>query len=170
MFELTKTFLWNFFWKNYRSENRPFLDFFEPFTNAFTTSLFGKTGIFSFFIDKILQRSRMTILKLGKDSPESGEHSRYPESMSGLPSKDFLTNLQKPYFFEKAFFYTCLAYFSLQKKAFSKKYDFWKCVRKSFLGTPDILSGLGIWNVLQTQGYLSPTSEWSYDAPEEFYR
>ena len=57
-----------------------------------------------------MKNCRMTILKLGKDSPESGEHSRYPESMSGLPSKDFLTNLQKPYFFEKAFFYTCLAY------------------------------------------------------------
>ena len=34
----------------------------------------------------------MTILKLGKDSPESGEHPRYPESMSGVPRTDFLTN------------------------------------------------------------------------------
>ena len=46
----------------------------------------------------------MTNLELGKDSPESGEHSRYPESMSGVPRKDFLTNFPKPYCFEKAFF------------------------------------------------------------------
>ena len=46
----------------------------------------------------------MTILKLGVDSPESGEHPRHPESMSGVPRKDFLINFQKPYFFEKAFF------------------------------------------------------------------
>ena len=83
--------------------------------------------MFSFFIVEILQGRRMTILKLGKDSPESGEHSRYPESMSGVPRKDFLINFQKSYFFEKAFFLTCLAYFSLKnvkKNAFSKKYGF----------------------------------------------
>ena len=95
-------------------ENRPFLGFFELFTNAFTASLFGKTEYFSFFIDKILLKRPMTILKLGVDSPESGEHPRYPESMSGVPRKDFLINFQKPYFFEKAFFYTYLAYFSLK--------------------------------------------------------
>ena len=75
--------------KKITSENRPFLGFFEPFTNVFTASLFGKTEYFSFFIDKILQKSRITILKLGKDSPESGEHSRYPESMSGHLAKIF---------------------------------------------------------------------------------
>ena len=42
---------------------------------------------------------------LGKDSPEPGEHSRYPESMSGVHSKDFLINFQKSYFFEKALFF-----------------------------------------------------------------
>ena len=82
----------------------PFLGFFEPFTNAYRTSLFGKTEKFSFFIDEILQGRRMTILKLGKDSPEPGEHSRYPESMLEVPRKDFLTNFQKSYFFEKVFF------------------------------------------------------------------
>ena len=48
----------------------------------------------------------MTILKLGKDSPEPEEHSRYPESMSGVPRKDFLINFQKSYFSKKAFFFT----------------------------------------------------------------
>ena len=89
---MTKTF----FLKKITSENRPFFGFFEPFTNAFTASLFGKTEYFSFFIDKILQKSRMTILNSGKDGPESEENSRYPESMSGVPTKDFLTNFQKP--------------------------------------------------------------------------
>ena len=37
----------------------------------------------------------MTILKLGKHSPEPGEHPRYPESMSGVPRTDFLTTFQK---------------------------------------------------------------------------
>lgn len=40
----------------------------------------------------------MTILKLGKDSPESGEHPRYPESMSGVPRTDFLMNFQNKKF------------------------------------------------------------------------
>ena len=62
----------------------------------------------------------MTDLKLGKDSPDLGEHPRYPESMSGVPRKHFLTNSQKSYFFQKAFFTRVCA----EKKAFSKKYDF----------------------------------------------
>ena len=44
-------------------------------------------------------------------------------------------------FFRKSFFLHEFGLFSTWKKAFSKKYDFWKVVRKSFLGTPDILSG-----------------------------
>ena len=77
---------------------------FQPFTNAYRTSLFGKNEFFLFFIDKNLQRRRMTNLKLGKDSPDPEEHPRYPESMSGVPGKDFLSIFQKSYFFEKAFF------------------------------------------------------------------
>ena len=81
--------------KKITSEKRPFLGFFEPFTNDFTTSLFGKTEYFSSFIDKIFQERRMTILKLGKDSPDSGEHPRYPESMSGVTDVNarFLTSI-----------------------------------------------------------------------------
>ena len=71
-----------------------------------------------------MKNCRMTILKLGKDSPESGEHSRYPESMSGLPSKDFLTNLQKPYFFEKAFFEAKNRPNTCKKKLFRKNMVF----------------------------------------------
>ena len=103
-FSYHQNFFWKIFLKKITSENRPFFAFFKPFTNDFTTSLFAKTENFSFFIDKILQGRRMNILKLGKDSPESGEHPRYPESMSGVPRKDFLTTFQKSYFFEKAFF------------------------------------------------------------------
>ena len=76
--------------------------------------------MFSFFIVEILQGRRMTILKLGKDSPEPVEHSRYPESMSGLPSKVFLTNLQKPYFFEKAFFEAKIRQTRVKKSVFEK--------------------------------------------------
>ena len=112
----------NFFRKNFLkkicSENRLFLALFEPFTNDLTTSLFRKTENFSFFIDKNLQGRRMNILKLGKDSPESGEHPRYPESMSGVPRKDFLTNFQKSFFFEKAFFFPPKY---VQKKSFFEK-------------------------------------------------
>ena len=59
----------------------------------------------------------MNILKLEKDSPDLGEHSRYPESISKVSRKDFLMNFQKSYFFEKAFFFspnTC------KKKLFRK--------------------------------------------------
>jgi len=72
-----------------------------------------KSGFWSKFHQKIalhskydilMKNCRVTILNLGKDSPESGKHSRYPESMSGLPIKIFLINSQKSYFFEKAFF------------------------------------------------------------------
>ena len=59
----------------------------------------------------------MTILNLGVDSPESGEHPRYPESMSGVPRKDFLINFQKPYFFEKAFFFNVFGLFFVKKLA-----------------------------------------------------
>ena len=95
-----QNFCLNIFLKKITSENQPFLGFFEPLTNECRASLFGKTEYFSFFIDKILLKRRMTILKLGIDSPEPGEHFTYPESMSGVPRKDFLINFQKSYFFE----------------------------------------------------------------------
>ena len=57
------------------------------------------------------------------------------------PSKDFLTNFQKSYFFRKSFFLHAFGLFFASKKAFSKKYGFWRFVRKSFLRNPDILSG-----------------------------
>ena len=68
----------------------------------------------------MVQIRRATNPKLGKDSPDPGEHPRYPESMSGVPRKDFHTNFQKSYFFEKAFFSAQ----TRAKKTFSKKYDF----------------------------------------------
>ena len=46
----------------------------------------------------------MTILRLHKDSPRSGEHPRCPQSISGMSRKNFQTHFQKSYFFEKAFF------------------------------------------------------------------
>ena len=65
---------------------------------------FVKTENFWFFIDKILQKCCMTILKLQKDSPRSGEHPRCLQSISGVSRKNFQTRFQKSYFFEKAFF------------------------------------------------------------------
>ena len=47
----------------------------------------------------------MTILKLQKDSPRSGEHSRCLQSILGVSRKNFRTRFQKSYFFEKAFFH-----------------------------------------------------------------
>ena len=66
----------------------------------------------------------MNILKLGKDSPESGEHPRYPESMSGVTRKDFLMNFQKSYFFEKAFFEVKSSPNTFKKKLFRKNMIF----------------------------------------------
>ena len=63
----------------------------------------------------------MANLKLGKDSPDPGEHRRYPESMSEVPRKDFLTNFQKSYFFQKAFF---SAQTRVKKKLFGKNMIF----------------------------------------------
>ena len=45
-----------------------------PLQKPLSASLFVKTQNFSFFVDKILQKCRMTILKLQKDSSDSGEH------------------------------------------------------------------------------------------------
>ena len=74
----------------------------------------------------------MTILKLGKDSPESGEHPRYPESMSGVPRKDFLINFQKSYFFEKAFFEAKNRPNTCKKKLFRKNMIFEKSSENLF--------------------------------------
>ena len=60
-----------------------------PLQNPLSASLFGKTENFSFFAYKILQRYRMTILNLQKDTPGSGEHSRYLQSMSEVLRKHF---------------------------------------------------------------------------------
>ena len=46
----------------------------------------------------------MTILKLQKDSPESGEHFKFLQSMSEVSRKAFQTDFQESYFLEKAFF------------------------------------------------------------------
>ena len=94
-----------------------------PLQKPLLASLFVKTENFSFSVDKILQKCYMTILKLQKDSPESGEHSKCLQSMSEVSRKDFQTHFQKSYFFEKAFFYA-FGLFLSEKKAFSKKYDF----------------------------------------------
>ena len=63
-----------------------------PLQNHLSASLFGKTDNFSFFANKIFQRYRMTILKLQKDTPGSGEHSRYLQSMSEVLRKHFQTH------------------------------------------------------------------------------
>ena len=63
-----------------------------PLQNPLSASLFGKTENFSFFANKILQRYRMTILNLQKDTPGSGEHSRYLQSMSEVFRKHFQTH------------------------------------------------------------------------------
>ena len=75
-----------------------------PLQKPLSASLFVKTRNFSFLVDKILQKCRMTILKLQKYSFESGEHSKCLQSMSEVSRKDFQTHFQKSYFIEKAFF------------------------------------------------------------------
>ena len=77
---------------------------FKPFMKAFLASLFEKTEIFSFFVDGILQNCCITILMVQKDSRESGEHSKYLQSISEVSRKDFQTHLRKSYFFRKSFF------------------------------------------------------------------
>ena len=60
-----------------------------PLQKPLSASLFVKTQNFSFLADKILQKCRMTILKLQKYSPRSGEHPRYLQNISGVPRKIF---------------------------------------------------------------------------------
>ena len=60
-----------------------------------SASLFVKNENFSFFVDKIFSKCRMTILKLQKDSPQSGEHSKYIETMSEVSRKNFQNHFQK---------------------------------------------------------------------------
>ena len=78
--------------------------FLGPLQKPLLASLFVKTQNFSFFVDKILQECRMTILKLQKDSSDSGEHSKCLQNMSEVSRRDFQTNFQKLYFCEKVFF------------------------------------------------------------------
>ena len=75
-----------------------------PLQKPLLASLFVKTENFSFSVDKIIQKCRMTILKLQKDSPDSEKDSKCPQSMSEVSRKDFQTHFQKSYFIEKAFF------------------------------------------------------------------
>ena len=97
-----------------------------PLQKPLLASLFVKTENFSFSVDKILQKCRMTILKLQKDSPESEEDSKRLQSMSNVSRKDFQTHFPKSYFFEKAFFSDKNRPNVYKKKLFRKKYDFWK--------------------------------------------
>ena len=60
-----------------------------PLQNPLSASLFGKTENFSFFANKILQKYRIAILKLQKDTPGSGENSRYLQCMSEVFRKHF---------------------------------------------------------------------------------
>ena len=76
-----------------------------PLQNPLSASLFVKTRNFSFLVDRILQKCRMSILKLHKYSFESEEHSKCLQSMSEVSRKDFQTHFQKSYFIEKAFFF-----------------------------------------------------------------
>ena len=66
--------------------------------------LFVKIEKFSFSVDKILRECHMTILKLQKDSPKSGEHSRHLQSIFGVSRKHFETHFKNRIFSKKLFF------------------------------------------------------------------
>ena len=82
--------------------------------------------------------------------------------------KDFTSYFQKSYFYVNPIFLGKTDGHLLKKEDFQENMTF-KNESENFLYTCQIF-GLGIWNVLQTQGYLSVTSEWSYDTFERFYR
>ena len=65
-----------------------------PLQKPLLASLFQKTENFSFSVDIILQKCRMIILKLQKDSLESGEHSKYLQSISKVFRNEFQTAFQ----------------------------------------------------------------------------
>ena len=66
----------------------------------------------------------MTILKLQIDSPESGKHSKYLESMSEVSRKNSQSHFQKLYFPQNPFFSRGFAIFVLTKKGLCGKYKF----------------------------------------------
>ena len=85
--------------------------------------------------------------------------------------KQFSDALSKIIFFRKTFFFALKEFgllFSSKKKGFSKNMIFENASEKCFQTLQ--IYFVDIWNVLQTQGYLSVTSEWPYDNSEEFYR
>ena len=56
-----------------------------------------------------------------KDSPESGKHFKYLQTVSEMSRKVFQTHFQKSYFFEKAlFFQTKIGQMVEKKKIFRK--------------------------------------------------
>ena len=100
------------------TEKRLFWVLYNPLQKVKSVSLFVKTEKFLFFVDRNLQKCRMTILKLLKDSPRSGEYPRCLQNISGVSRKKFQMYFQKSYFPQKAFFYTRLAHFCFKKKSF----------------------------------------------------
>ena len=89
-----------------------------PLQKPLSASLFAKTENFSFFVDRMLQNYHMTLLMLQKDSPESGEHFKYLQSMYEVIRKKYQVHFQQTYFFKKAIFYTHLGFFWLKEKLF----------------------------------------------------
>ena len=58
-----------------------------PLQKLLSASLFAKTENFSFFVDRMLQNYHMTILMLQEDSPESGEHFEFLQSIYEVSRK-----------------------------------------------------------------------------------
>ena len=124
--------------------------------------------LFSFFVDKILQNCRRAILKLQKDSPESGEHFKYQQSMPEVSRKKFQSHFQKSYFPKNPRIFMGFGHFPLKKQDSRENMTFENVSENIFQTLQNYF--VGIWNVLQTQGYLSVTSEWSYDTFNKIYR
>ena len=68
----------------------------------------------------------MTILNLQKDTPGSGEHSRYLQSMSEVFRKHFQTDFQKSYFSKTLFLLYEFGLFLPEKKKLFGKHMIFK--------------------------------------------
>ena len=66
----------------------------------------------------------MTILKVQMDSPESGEHSKYLDSMSEVSKTNSQIHFQNLYFPHNPFFVRTKIAKPREKKGFCGKYNF----------------------------------------------
>ena len=126
--------------KKFTSENRPFSDFFELSTNAFTGSLFGKTEYFRFSSIKFLWSVVWPFWSWGKIALSLENIPNTQKVCLECIEKIFWRIFKNHIFSKKLFLKRKIGQTSV-KKTFSKKYGFWRFVRKSLLGNPDILSG-----------------------------